>query len=68
VAGYGEVMTGLAASSTLNSNRDPKKAPDPIDLPMPWPATSSKSADVTPEERAALRAQLLKRSAFASAE
>jgi hypothetical protein len=61
-------MSALTASSTLNSNRDPKKAPDPIDLPMPWPAKQSKSADVTPEERSALRAELLKRSAFASAE
>lgn len=63
---YGELMTALQTQSVLNVNRDEKAHPDPIRLPMPWPEGTGKHADVTPEERAALRAQLLRRSAFAS--
>ena len=65
-AGYGEVMGAITASSTINANRDPKKHPDPIRLPMPYRDEATKTADVTPEERAALRADLVRRSAFSS--
>lgn len=59
-------MAAITASSTINANRDTKKHPDPIRLPMPYRDDAGKQADVTPEERAALRAALLRRSAFAS--
>jgi hypothetical protein len=64
-AGYGEVMSGIHASAFLNANRDTKLHPKPIVLPMPWPNETAVE-DVTPEERAKLRASLLRRSAFAS--
>ncbi|TFD58033.1 hypothetical protein E3T43_07230 [Cryobacterium sp. Hh7] len=63
-AGYGEFMTGLHAAAFMNSSRDSKIQKDPFDLPFPWPKVAAVE-DVTPEERAALRASLERRSAFA---
>jgi hypothetical protein len=57
-------MASLHASSFINSNRDVKKHPKPILLPVPWP-DKSKESDVSPEEKARLRAVLIKHSAFA---
>jgi hypothetical protein len=48
----------------LNANRDTKRHPEQIELPAPWPS-KPKAEQVTPEEHAALRARLLKHSAFA---
>lgn len=45
-------------------HRDSKKHRESIRLPMPWQHTQEGVADVTPEERAALRAELTRRSAF----
>ncbi|MBD8477565.1 hypothetical protein [Microbacterium sp. CFBP 8794] len=47
----------------MNANRDTTTHPDPVELPTPWPDTQA--VDVTPEERAELRAELKARSAFA---
>lgn len=47
----------------MNANRDVKAHPDPVELPTPWKHTQE--VDVTPEERAQLRAELEARSAFA---
>jgi hypothetical protein len=58
-------MAGIHASAFMNANRDDKKHPEPFDLPLPWPKVAA-VADVTPEERAELRASLLRRSAFAN--
>jgi len=63
-ASYGEVYAFLQASSVLNANRDTKKHPEQIELPAPWPSKPTVE-QVTPEEHAALRARLLKHSAFA---
>ena len=57
-------MAGIHASAFINSNRDLKEHPDPHKLLFPWPHEAA-DADVTPEERAALRAKLLRHSAFA---
>jgi hypothetical protein len=57
-------MAGIHAKSFINANRDSKKYPEPVDLVFPWPKTASEE-DVTPEERAALKAKLLRHSAFA---
>jgi hypothetical protein len=64
-ADFGEVMAVIHAEAFINSNRDQKLHPDPFALPKPWGDKAAK-ADVTPEERAALRAQLLRYSAFAN--
>ncbi|WP_166790642.1 MULTISPECIES: hypothetical protein [unclassified Cryobacterium] len=48
----------------MNANRDIEKNPDPLVLPAPWP-DDDPAEIVTPEERAALRADLISRSAFA---
>lgn len=59
-------MTFLHTSAFINANRDTKKYPEPIKLPAPWPSEEEAAAEeVTPEERAALHAQLLRYSAFA---
>ena len=58
-------MTALHASAFVNSNRDPKKDPKPFEVLMPWTGSADPQSDVTPEERAALKARLLKHSAFA---
>ena len=47
----------------MNANRDTTVHPDPVSLPTPW--ATQQDADVTTEERAALRAELAARSAFA---
>ncbi|MFC5930934.1 hypothetical protein [Cryobacterium melibiosiphilum] len=57
-------MGGIHAASFMNANRDVEEHPAPFDLPMPWPKVAA-IEDVTPEERAALRASLERRSAFA---
>lgn len=64
-AGYGEVMAAVHANSFMNVNRDEKKQREPFELPLPW-SSSQKQEQVTPEERAVLRASLLRRSAFAN--
>lgn len=46
----------------MNANRDTTVHPDPVSLPTPWAV--QQHADVTAEERAALRAELAARSAF----
>jgi len=66
VATYGELMAAITATSTVNYHRDTKKNPQPITLPMPFSGGESAEPDVTPAERAALRADLIKRSAFAT--
>ncbi|PPF64537.1 hypothetical protein C5E11_03860 [Clavibacter michiganensis] len=58
-------MAGLHASAFMNSNRDPKTHPKPFEVVMPWTGPADPQSDVTPEERAALKARLLKHSAFA---
>jgi hypothetical protein len=58
-------MAGIHASAFMNANRDTKVQKDPFELPMPWPEESS-SDEVTADERAQLRATLLRRSAFAN--
>jgi hypothetical protein len=58
-------MAGIHASAFMNLNRDVKEHPDPFVLPHPWPLNAAVE-DVSPEERAALRASLLRRSAFAN--
>jgi hypothetical protein len=50
-------------SFVVNANRDTKKYPNPITLPAPWIA-EEKAEEVTPEERAELRARLVQHSAF----
>lgn len=58
---YGDLMAGVHATSFVNSNRDPKKNPHPIELLWPWPderERSKRESEVTPEERAALMATL----------
>ena len=62
-ASYGEVMTGIHAASFMNTNRDVKQQKEPFDIPMPWPKAAIEE-EVTPEERAILRASLKRRSAF----
>lgn len=49
----------------MNTNRDRKIQPDPIELPVPWDRNKAAAEQVTDEERAALKAKLLKHSAFA---
>lgn len=49
----------------MNANRDTKKNPQPIELPVPWNRGQSAAEQVTDEERAALKAKLLRHSAFA---
>jgi hypothetical protein len=63
-ATYGEQMAFLHSSSFINANRDTKAHPQPIRLPNPWP-DEEKAEEVTEEERAALRARLVRHSAFA---
>lgn len=60
-ASYGEVMAGIHAASFVNSQRDPKKNPRPIEMLFPWPNERDRAvrdSEVTPEERAALKAKL----------
>lgn len=63
--GYGDFIAWLHATSAVNANRDPKKHPKPIELPVPWDRAGGATADVSPEERARLKAALMRRSAFA---
>lgn len=58
-------MAGIHAASFINSNRDVKKHPDPVELPVPWPSRAQ-AEKVSPEDRAALREKLLRHSAFAA--
>jgi hypothetical protein len=62
---YGEFITWLHATAFVNSNRDPKQTPKPIELPVPWDRGRPAAEQVTDEERAALKAKLLRHSAFA---
>jgi len=60
-ASYGDVMAGIHATSFVNSQRDPKQHPKPIHLGFPWPDEKQRAvrdSEVTPEERAALKAKL----------
>jgi hypothetical protein len=56
------VLTAVHVSASLHRHRDPKK-PVPK-VPMPWDEDATAS-DVTDDERAVLREQLRRRSAFA---
>ena len=56
----------MHATSAVNANRDPKVVKKPIELPVPWDRDVSATDQVTDEERAKLRAELARRSAFAS--
>jgi hypothetical protein len=58
-------MAGIHAAAFMNANRDTKKHPEPYELPMPWPKEAA-AEQIPAEERAALRATLLRRSAFAN--
>ncbi|CAD5999217.1 hypothetical protein [Agreia sp. COWG] len=58
-------MTAVHAAAFMNSQRDVKKHPKPFEVVMPWTGKADFDSDVTPEERAALKARLLKHSAFA---
>jgi hypothetical protein len=58
------MIAHITATSTVNANRDTKKHPQPFLLPAPW-LGEGKDEEVTPEERAKLRARLLRHSAFA---
>ncbi|MDQ1174167.1 hypothetical protein QE430_002474 [Microbacterium testaceum] len=60
---YGEFIAWTHATAFMNANRDTEAHPDPVELPTPWP--DKQAVDVTPEERARLRADLEARSAFA---
>jgi hypothetical protein len=62
-ASYGEVMAGLYAEAYVNVHRDTKSQPEPRELLHPWPS-ATRAEEVTPEERARLRALLLANSAF----
>lgn len=64
---WGEQLAHIRTSGFLNVNRDVKKFPDPLRLPHPWP-DKERNEEVTPEERAAARAQLLRFSAFGPGE
>ncbi|WP_022886358.1 hypothetical protein [Glaciibacter superstes] len=57
-------MAGIHTSAFMNANRDVNEHPEPFTLPAPWPANGA-AEEVTTEERAELRASLLRRSAFA---
>jgi hypothetical protein len=57
-------MAGIHAKAFMNANRDVKKQPNPVELVFPW-STTPVEEEVTPEERAALKAKLLRHSAFA---
>lgn len=56
----------MHATSAVNANRDPKVVKKPIELPVPWGRNESATEQVTDEERANLRADLARRSAFVS--
>jgi hypothetical protein len=58
-----ELATIWHAQGWLNYHRDRKKHREPFELPHPV-GKSDPNADVTPEMRAELREQLMKRSAF----
>lgn len=58
---YGDLMAGIHATAFVNSQRDPKKTPRPIELLWPWPNERERAvrdSEVTPEDRAALKAKL----------
>ena len=63
-ASYGDVMVAQLAAGYLNAHRDEKKHPAPFEFQWPWP-TEPREEDVTPEERARLKALLQRHSAFA---
>jgi hypothetical protein len=60
---YAEFIAWTHATAFMNANRDTATHPDPVELPTPWSQTQE--ADVTPQERAQLRAELASRSVFA---
>lgn len=60
---YGDLLALTHAEAFMNVNRDRKKQRTPIELFRPWESEAER-AQVSPEERARLRAQLLERSAF----
>lgn len=62
--GYGDFIGWLHATSFINVNRDPKKTPKPIELPVPWDRGHAATEQVSDEERAALKKKLLRHSAF----
>lgn len=62
-ASHADVATILHAQAWMNWHRDSKVTPEPILLPGPWRREDS-NADVTPERRAELEAELNARSAF----
>lgn len=60
---YEGQLMHLHTTGFLNVNRDTKIRPKPVEIPGPWTKTEA-GEDVTPEERAEARAQLLRYSAF----
>ena len=60
---HAEIATILHAESTLNSRRDSKAFPEPVELPLPW-RRHDNNEDLTPEMRADYEARLNAVSAF----
>ncbi|WP_344820233.1 hypothetical protein [Microbacterium soli] len=60
---WADMAMVVLAESYLNANRDQKKHPKPVTLFEMWEKRDT-NADVTPERRAELEAQLERRSAF----
>lgn len=60
---WADMAMVVLAESYLNAHRDPKKQAKPVTLFEMWEKRDP-NADVTPERRAELEAQLERRSAF----